>query len=188
MNLQHLNLKIFTEESAKKIPFENYIPVFHSWIQKKVTQEMLLDVADYAHVPQGPGVILIAHQANISMDENEGRLGFLYNRKVKEEGSNEEKIERLFKWTFAHAKRLQGEATLKENLKFKAGSLQLIVNDRLLVPNTEENAQAVESELKKVLQKIYGTSSAKISRHTDPRERLILDIEIETNKKFEEIA
>lgn len=187
MELQHLNLKIFTENSAKEISLETYIPIFHSWIQKKVTEEMLLDVADYAHVPQGPGVMLIGHHANMSMDEVEGRLGFLYNRKVKEEGSNEEKLKRLFKWAFSHAKRLEEESSVKGKLKFKTGSLQVIVNDRLLAPNTEENGKLLESVLTKVIESIYGTKPSKISRHADPRERLTLDIEIETKLSLENI-
>lgn len=181
MELQHLNLKIFAEESARKIALETYIPIFHQWIQKKVTEEMLLDVADYAHVPRGPGVMLIGHHANISMDDNEGRLGLLYNRKVKEEGIHEEKLKRLFQRSIAHAKRLQAESSLEGQLKFKWGKLQLIVNDRLLAANQEENAKVLETELKKVLPIFYGTDSVKIRRHTDPRERLTLDLEIEAN-------
>ncbi len=187
MDLQHLNLKIFAEESAQKVPLETYIPVFHSWIQKKVTEEMLLDVADYAHVPQGPGVMLIGHHANISMDEIEGRLGLLYNRKVKETGSSEEKLKRLFKWAFSHAKRLQSEASLDGKLKFKANMLQLIVNDRLLAANNEENAKLLESDLKKIIQMLYGNVAVKISRHADPRERLILDVNIDANLSLEDI-
>jgi len=181
MELQHLNLKIFAEESAQGIPFDAYIPIFHSWIQKKATEEMLLDVADYAHVPQGPGVMLIGHQAAISMDQNEGRLGLLYNRKVKEEGSPSDKLTRLFRWAFAHAKRLEDEASLGGKLRFKAGSLQLIVSDRLLAPNTEENGKALQAEVAKLLPGIYGEASLRATRHPDPRERLTLDLDIGTS-------
>ena len=43
--------------------------------------ELLIDVANYAHVPKGPGVVLIGHGSDYFMDEGEGRLGLLYNRK-----------------------------------------------------------------------------------------------------------
>ncbi|GEM_PF-269621 len=226
MELQHLNLKIFAEESSKDIPLDAYIPIFHSWIQSQnqrqrrvegealrspidsfslaqgpepveglpvegATQapviEMVLDVADYAHVPQGPGVMLIGHHANISMDETEGRLGLLYNRKVKEEGSDEEKIQRILKWAFAHAKRLQAESVLDGKLKFKPGSLQWMVNDRLLAPHNEENAQILERALKKVLEIFYGKVPMKFSRHPDLRERLTLDVEVTGNFGIEDI-
>lgn len=166
---------------------ESYIPIFHAWIQKKVSEEMLLDVADYAHVPQGPGVMLIGHHANVSMDEVEGKLGLLYNRKVREEGDNSEKLKRVFRWAFSHAKRLQDEASVKGKLKFKPGHFQIIVNDRLMAPNTEVNGRVLESELEKVLPGIFGDSAIKISRHEDPRSRLTLDLEISTSASLEDI-
>lgn len=187
MNLQHLNVKIFTEKSAEEIPMESYIPIFHSWIQKKVTEEMLLDVADYAHVPEGPGVMLIGHHANVSMDEVEGRLGLLYNRKVKEEGTNAEKLKRVFRWAYGHAKRLENEASVKGKLKFKPGSLQVTVNDRLLGENNEVNAKILESELEKLIAGIFGECSLKISRPKDPRSRLSLYLEIDSSQSLEDI-
>ena len=48
--------------SAKgdKVELEKLVPVFNEWIlNKKIDDELLIDVADYAHVPQGPGVVLI---------------------------------------------------------------------------------------------------------------------------------
>ena len=41
----------------------------------------MIDVANYAHVPKGPGVALIGHGTDYFIDEGEGRLGLLYNRK-----------------------------------------------------------------------------------------------------------
>ena len=78
--VQHVNVKIFAREAA--INLADATPVFHRWIQERVCEEVLIDVADYRHVPDGPGVLLIAHEANYSLDMAEGRLGLLYNRKA----------------------------------------------------------------------------------------------------------
>ena len=43
-------------------------------------------MADYRHVPEGPGVMLIGHQANYSVDNTDNRLGVRYNRKEPLEG------------------------------------------------------------------------------------------------------
>jgi hypothetical protein len=40
---------------AEKIDLEAVIPVFHRWIQEQIFDELLLDVANYSHVPDGPG-------------------------------------------------------------------------------------------------------------------------------------
>src|ERR1700730_17812936 len=82
MDAQRLQLKIFVEPgSAGAIDREAFIPVFHRWIKERLLPELLVDVANYAHVPEGPGVVLIGHGADYFMDQGEGRLGLLHNRK-----------------------------------------------------------------------------------------------------------
>ena len=41
------------------------VAVFHQWIRDGVCPEMLIDVADYRHVPAGPGVLLIGHRGEL---------------------------------------------------------------------------------------------------------------------------
>ena len=54
MDLQHVNVKLLVRD-PEEVNLELLIPVFHSWIQNRVCEELLLDVADYRHVPDGPG-------------------------------------------------------------------------------------------------------------------------------------
>ncbi len=73
------------------------IPIFHRWIQSGRMDGLLIDVADYRHVPDGPGVVLIGHEADYFLDEMEGPLGLLYNRKRETEGSNVYRLRRAMK-------------------------------------------------------------------------------------------
>ena len=50
MNLQHVNIKIFVD-GAMTVDPERFIEVFHRWIAERSMDEMLIDVADYRHVP-----------------------------------------------------------------------------------------------------------------------------------------
>ncbi len=78
--MQHVNIKIFADRAD--IQIGDAVEVFHQWIQEGAAPELLIDVADYKHVPDGPGVMLIGHQANYSLDETGGKLGLLFaNRK-----------------------------------------------------------------------------------------------------------
>jgi hypothetical protein len=73
-------VKFFFTDSSKLL--KDYIPVFHSWIQQQALPgHMLLDVHDYSHVHHGPGILLVTHEANLSIDEAEGRRGLVYIRK-----------------------------------------------------------------------------------------------------------
>ena len=58
--------------------------MFHDWIQNQRLDELLIDVVDYRHVHDGPGVILIAHDAHYAFDTSEGRLGLLYSRRPRD--------------------------------------------------------------------------------------------------------
>ena len=42
--------------------------VFHAWIQKGAVEGLLLDVADYQHIQDGPGMILIGDQVDYAFD------------------------------------------------------------------------------------------------------------------------
>ena len=80
MDTVKYELKCFLDD-ASGVELEEFIPVFHDWIQTQQLEELLIDVADYRHVPQGPGVVLIAHDAHYAMDLTDARLGLLYSRR-----------------------------------------------------------------------------------------------------------
>lgn len=81
MTTHKIGVKFFFTEPAAK-PLRDYIPVFHGWIQgQQLPGHLLIDVHDYSHVHHGPGILLVAHEANLSVDEAEGRRGLVYLRK-----------------------------------------------------------------------------------------------------------
>ena len=63
MHSERLQLKLFLEPSTH-FELEALIPVFHRFIRDHVIKELLIDVVDYSHVPNGPGVVLIGHFAD----------------------------------------------------------------------------------------------------------------------------
>lgn len=147
------------------------IPVFHRWIQDSVCEELLIDVADYRHVPAGPGVLLVGHEANYSLDLSFNRLGLLYNRKVRDEGSAQDNLQRGFRAALAACARLEEEPEFQGRLKFDAGDCEVILNDRLLAPNTEATWQILKPEFEKFFDSFYGGVSYTLERSKDPRER-----------------
>ena len=134
-SVQHINVKIFSDN----VDSNDVVKVFHRWIKDGVCPELLIDVAEYSHVPAGPGVMLIAHEANYSFDNRENRPGLLYNRKKADEGTFQQKVEQAHKSALAACDRLEKETTLK----FDRNKLEVFVNDRMLAPNNEETEQAL---------------------------------------------
>src|SRR5687768_16469162 len=143
MNVQHINIKLFIE-NTDTVNLADYSAVFNTWIQKHVLDELLIDVADYLHVKNGPGLMLIGHEADDSLDNRAGRLGLLYNRKAQLEGSTQDKLAQAARAAFTAARLLETE----NGLKFSGQEIQLIINDRLLAPNTAATFAALEPELR----------------------------------------
>lgn len=80
MLLRKVQIKLYAETGVDQ-PLDAFIPLFHSWIQTNALGEMVYDVADYTHVPKGPGVLLVGHGSDYAVDEGEGRPGLFYSRK-----------------------------------------------------------------------------------------------------------
>jgi hypothetical protein len=175
MNIQHVNIKFYLE-NPETVKLADFAAVFNTWIQKQRLEELLIDVADYLHVHNGPGIMLIGHEADYSLDQRAGRLGLLYNRKAPLDGTAQEKLAWAVRATLIVAQILE-----KENgLKLNAQELQVIVNDRLLVPNTVETFEALEPELKAFFERLYDGADYALTHDSEPRERFTVNVKTET--------
>jgi hypothetical protein len=154
--------------------------VFHRWIQQRVTGELLIDVADYQHVPEGPGIMLLAHEAHYALDSTHGRLGLLYNRRTAIEGSTQEKLRQAYDSALAACQRLEGEPEFKGKLKFHPGDLEVLVNDRALAPNTAETFAALRPELEQFFNGLFGDGAFELEHVGEPRERLRVAVRVKS--------
>jgi len=169
MQLQHVNVK-FLVQNPEEVDLEPLIPVFHGWIQEQPGgEELLLDIADYRHVPAGPGVVLIGHQGNYSVDNTDNRLGVRYNRKAALEGSNIECLKQAARAALLALQRLEADPRLKGKLRFNGRDVEVFVNDRLIAPNTEATREAFGADLRKFLQQMFRGGEFSVSYASDPR-------------------
>ena len=88
MKLQKFGIKLYLKTNGS-FASRDFIPVFHKWIQdKSLPGHLLIDVADYSHIPDGPGIMLIAHEGYVSLDQENQKPGLLYMRKKDISGKN----------------------------------------------------------------------------------------------------
>jgi hypothetical protein len=168
MTLQHVNVKLLVKNPAEA-DLEPLIPIFHGWIQNQVFEELLLDVADYRHVPAGPGVMLIGHQADYSVDNTDGRLGVRYNRKAGEDGSNQERLRQAARAALTSFQRLEADPRLGGKLRFNGQVLEVFINDRLLAPNTPATREAADPELHAFAKRLFQGSDYSLTYNDEPR-------------------
>jgi hypothetical protein len=153
MDLYKLGIKRFIKPTGT-VEVRDFIPVFHQWIQQQsIPGHLLLDVHDYAHVQDGPGILLVAHEGNFNLGSEDGRLGLSYTRKQPIEGG----LAALVKIVDAAAGQLNG-------LTFDEHEMLVFSNDRLLAPNTAEGRSTFEPIVAKL-------GKPALFSH-DPRERL----------------
>ena len=156
MDPHKLQLKIYlTPESAHAVDLEAVIPVFHRWIKQHLLPELTIDVANYRHVPQGPGVVLIGHGSDYFMDEGEGRPGLLHNRKRAGLAPGE-RLSDLARRTLHAASLLERDLALTGKIKFATNELLFRVNDRLAAPNSDATFAAFKPELDALARTIFG--------------------------------
>jgi hypothetical protein len=181
MDLQHVNVK-FLVSDPPSVDLEPLIPVFHRWIQEQVCEELLLDIADYRHVQDGPGIVLIGHQADYSLDNTHGRLGVRYNRKAPVDGRNWDRLKQAASSALKACQRLEAEAALEGKIRFNGQDVEFFINDRLLAPNREEIRQRLDPEFKAFFDVLFRGGDYVMSYDTDVRR--LLRVFVKTSKRF----
>ena len=168
MNLQHVNVKLLLKNPGN-VDLDGLVPVFQSWIQGRVCEELLLDVADYRHVPAGPGVVLIGLQADYAVDNADERLGVRYNRKAALDGSNQDRLRQAAYAVLTACQRLEADPRLEGKLQFDGQDVEIFINDRLLAPNTDATREAAAPDLRSFAEKLFGGNGYALSYNTDPQ-------------------
>jgi len=181
IQLQHVNVKLLASEGPG-VDLEPLIPIFHGWIRDRVFAELLLDVADYRHVPEGPGLMVIGHQANYSVDNTDGRLGVRYNRKAALDGTNQDRLKQAARAALAAFQRLESAETLKGKLRFGGRDIEVFINDRALAPNNPATRAAAQPELDAFLRKLFGGAEYTVKHETEPRR--LFGVRATTSKSF----
>lgn len=170
MELQHVNLKIFADDQST-VDATAYIGLFHDWIRQNALDELLIDVADYRHVPQGPSVILIGLEADYCIDNSGGRYGLRYNRKAACAGTNQDRFRQALTSAARACRMIESQLEGNPSPTFSGQALELLINDRALAPNTPETHTACRPEVETFLDSIYGTGQYELAAYDEPRSR-----------------
>jgi hypothetical protein len=176
MDFQHVIVKIPVDGELAVDPAE-LINVFHRWVAGQSRPELLIDVADLRHVPAGPGVILVGLQADYALDHSGYQWGLLYRRKDLLPGTNRERLAQAYRSALEACERLEQE--LDGRIRFSRTRADVIVNDRVLAPNTVETRAAAAPELEAFGREAFGTTAVTLTPHdADPRRRFGMTVSV----------
>ena len=142
---------------------------FTAGFKGQVFGDLLLDIADYRHVPAGPGVVLIGQDGDYSVDHTDNRLGVRYNRKAPLSGSNQDRFRQAARAALTACQRLESEPSLGGKFRFGGREIELFINDRLLAPNSDSTREAAQDDLDTFFKKLFRGSGFSLSYGADPR-------------------
>jgi len=172
MKLQRIGIKFFAESSAP-VPVREFIPVFHSWIQKQaIENHLLIDIHNYSHIHNGPGILLVAQEGNFSIDMADGRMGLLYYRKKAGDDFGE-----VLKTALAGCRLLESDPDLAGRLRFRTDEMLIVANDRLLAPNDDQSFAVLKPSVTEALKLQFPAVEFTLARSSvNPKERLAIHV------------
>jgi len=143
-----------------------FTPIFHRWIRETAVPGMLVDVADYQHVTDGPSVLLIGHDIDYGLDSTGGRTGLIVRRKRQGELDLATQLADALRYLLQAAEILEADEAI--DIAFERGEVEVQIVDRLKVENTAEAFAALRGEFEKAAADIF--EGAAVERvEGDPR-------------------
>jgi len=170
MNPHRISVKYFLEDP--KGPDQALaIPVFHSWIQSAKVPGLLIDVADYRHMVDGPGVMLIGHDVDYAIDTAGGQAGMLHVRKRDRQTDIDTKLAKAFYAVISACRHLEQEQTLGSP-QFKTDQAVVSFLDHLQTPNDQQMLEKVSGSVQAFASRLYDQNTVELEhvsqRPVDP--------------------
>ena len=174
MPTHKISVKLYLDRGREIAP-EIWFKIFNAWISAHDGSDVLLDVADYSHVPEGPVTLLIGHEYDISIDDTDAKRGLLYNRKRPGGDGFAQQLGAAVRATCETCRRLEAEG----DVVFRGDELRIVLNDRLNAPNAETTHEAIRDDLNALLHRLYNGAEVAVARRTDAKQRFTLDMRAE---------
>ena len=180
---QRLCVKFYFDDLS--VDVETFISVFHRWIREDVVpNELLMDVADYKHILDGPAILLVGHEADYIIDMTDGRPGLLYVRK-RELGSDlSEALATTLSQALNGVKLTETDLELKGKLKLRTDTATIVFLDRLNYPNGASNgngaapaSESAQTQLSENLSVLFGGDATITRVDNDAREPLTFELD-----------
>jgi hypothetical protein len=168
-DLDRLNVKFHLDAPAG-FDSDPLLAVFSRWRLEQ--GEELIDLADYMHVPEGPGVLLVGHRYHFGIDFGGGQPGVFYSSRKGLSGPPAQRLRGVLRACLEKAKRLFSEPEVPKGLKLRPERLEVVLNDRVVAPNDDATDSVWRPAVAEVLDALYGKGAYELERAGGAGERL----------------
>jgi hypothetical protein len=174
LDLQRIDVKMLAEAPAD-LSLDPFLAIFSRW-RKQQDQSDWIDLADYAHMPKGAGIMLIGKQGSFSVNLDDPGIGLLYSGRKDFDGPPEGRVLEAFRRCLRLTKPLLAEPDYPQQLKLLPGSWELFINDRLNFPNSDETDQLLHGAIESALNTLFGRDRYSTRRENDPQRRYAFSV------------
>lgn len=187
MDLQRIDLKVFLD-APDGVKLEPVLTIFDRWRQQTDHPADWVDLADYAHMQQGPAILMAGKRDRIAVDTNLPGAGILVQTQKGLAGSIEERFVEAFRRHLSMSTELAAAPEFPSALSVRGGDWLVTINDRLQFPNTDATDQAVRSGMVAALDRLFGEAGYNLERDNDPQRRYAYRVTAEGNPTLAELA
>lgn len=180
MTLKRITAKFFVRD-PEPVHLDEFRTVFHTWIQNGAVEGLLIDVVDYKHVQNGPGIILIGDRVDYGLDLNAGRPGMLLRRKYREQPDLplQSRLQEALFLALRACHALETDPALKGRIVFESNDVEIAFPDRLHAPNTTETFARFSPDIFYALKRFFSTDALELQAVSpDPRKVFAVSAQI----------
>jgi rhodanese-related sulfurtransferase len=179
MNPRRIAAKFYVDpDPGADADVEVFIPIFHRFIQQSAVEGLLIDVADYRHVPHGPAVALIGHEVDYVIDFTGGRAGLLAVRKRIDDLSAGDALREILRMGLGAIAAIEEEGS--SGFRFSTSAVEVQVFDRNAALNNDADFEALCREVRPVLAALFDDAGLEIARFEDDDFRQALGLLVTT--------
>ena len=182
-----VSVKLYVEDPAS-VRLLELIPVFHRWIKEDLLEdELMIDVANYEHVPRGPGIVLICDKAHYYFDMRGGRPGLRHRGRRDARATGAEAVMRTFRSALQAARLLETDPVLQGRYRFRTDELEFGIYDRLRAPSETATLEAVRAPLGEAVRSLYDVRDVGLELASQPREPFMVTVKTGASPSVEEL-
>lgn len=180
MDLQRIDTYALID-APRDAKLDSLLAIFGRWRTDAEHPAKWVDLADYAHMSRGAGIVIVGKQGIFGVTRFDPGLGLFYSGRSEYEGSCEQRVIESFRRHLSLATALLREPDYPDELKKLSGVWDITINDRLNFPNTGETDQQLRPVIQAALDKLLGSGSYELTRNSDPQRRYGFALQTKTS-------
>ncbi len=149
-DLQRIDVKLLLDTPPEP-DIDVFLVIFDRWRQRKDHPCDWVDLADYAHMPSGPGILIAGKQDRFSIDLNPPGPGLLTSTRAGLGGTLEDRIREAFRRARELNRSVLSEPEFPETFSVSAEGWVIHINDRLAFPDSDASDALIRPALASAL-------------------------------------